>query len=230
MPNQIRLRKAIGFTYTQTNVITCGMRAMIVMPGVVTGGENSDVELTDSTLAKYSFPNGYVHPLPHPCPITRNKKQREEHNQKFAIGDSAVVIISGIISRAQENTIELEDRYGDSYSVSPIYIQLLPPAFPQILRSPEHATADYYRSLTCVCGNIPESGGFTACDRQGNQIEPGRHSGWASLYICDDCGRIINEDTLEVIGFNPQARYEGNSPEEYYVCRMKPKLEFNNKK
>jgi hypothetical protein len=225
MPNQIRLRKAIGFTYTQTNVMTTGMRAMIVVPGVVTACEDSDVEVTDSCLTKYSFPTAYVSPLPHPCPTIRNKKQKIEQTQKLINGQAAIVIIPGIISRAQQDIIQLEDRCGDSYSVSPIYIQLLPSDFPQILRSPEHVTADYSRSLTCVCGNIPESGGFTACDRQGNQIEPGRYNGWASLYICDDCGRIINENRLEVIGFNPQARYEGNSPEEYYVYRMKPKLE-----
>src|SRR5258708_26980359 len=126
MPNQIRLRKAIGFAYTQTNVITCGMRAMIVIPGVVTGGEKSNVEVTDSCLTKYSFPNDYVHPLPHPCLITRSKKQRKEQPPKFIVGDSAVVIIPGLISRAQEDIIQLEDRCRDCYSVSPIYIQLLP--------------------------------------------------------------------------------------------------------
>jgi hypothetical protein len=225
MPNQIRLRKAIGFTYTKTTVIISDMRAMIVIPAVVTGEENFYIEVTDSYLTKYNFPNDYVYRLPYPSPLKRDKKQKSEQTKKFVIGDSAVVIIPGIISRAEAAIIHLEDRNGDSYSVSPIYIQLLPPVFPHILRSPEKVAADDYRSLMCVCGNIPESAGFTACDGQGNQIEPGRYNGWASLYICDNCGRIINENTLEVIGFNPQARYEGNSPEEFYVYRTKPKLE-----
>lgn len=50
----------------------------------------------------------------------------------------------------------------------------------------------------CICGNTPDSGGFDPCDAQGNEMEP--VEGWDGLYVCDDCGRIINQDTLEVVG------------------------------
>jgi hypothetical protein len=50
----------------------------------------------------------------------------------------------------------------------------------------------------CICGNTPDSGGFYPCDAQGNEMEPVK--GWKELYVCDDCGRIIHQDTLEVVG------------------------------
>ena len=36
---------------------------------------------------------------------------------------------------------------------------------------------------------------------EGNEVEP--VAGWDNLYVCARCGRIINQDTLEVIGRNP---------------------------
>jgi hypothetical protein len=45
---------------------------------------------------------------------------------------------------------------------------------------------------------------FTSCDAQGNEMEPVK--GWNGLYVCDDCGRIINQDTLEVIGQRTKAK------------------------
>lgn len=50
----------------------------------------------------------------------------------------------------------------------------------------------------CVCGNTPTSDGFYPCDPNGNQIEPVK--GWRDLYVCDRCGRIVNQLTLEVVG------------------------------
>jgi len=52
----------------------------------------------------------------------------------------------------------------------------------------------------CICGNRPAYGGFYPCDVKGNEIEPTTGSGWKNLYVCDDCGRIINMDTLDVVG------------------------------
>jgi hypothetical protein len=58
----------------------------------------------------------------------------------------------------------------------------------------------------CICGNTPTSEGFDPCDAEGNQIAPTIASGWTNLYVCDRCGRVIRQDTLEVIGRNPKAK------------------------
>jgi hypothetical protein len=53
----------------------------------------------------------------------------------------------------------------------------------------------------CICKNTPSGGGFYACDKEGNEMEP--VEGWTGKYVCADCGRIINQETLEVVGRNP---------------------------
>lgn len=58
----------------------------------------------------------------------------------------------------------------------------------------------------CLCGNTPDSDGFRTCDAAGNEIEPTWDSNWAGLYVCAGCGRIINQDTLEVVGINPHPK------------------------
>jgi hypothetical protein len=51
--------------------------------------------------------------------------------------------------------------------------------------------------------NTPVGHGFYPCDERGNETEPSKGSGWNGLYVCDKCGRIIWQETLEVIGQNP---------------------------
>jgi len=53
----------------------------------------------------------------------------------------------------------------------------------------------------CLCGNTPVGQGFYPCDKDGKEMEP--VSGWENLYVCDRCGRIIRQDTLEVVAQNP---------------------------
>jgi hypothetical protein len=55
----------------------------------------------------------------------------------------------------------------------------------------------------CVCGNKPTRQGFYPCDDKGNATEPDIVSDWAGLYRCDRCDRIIQQDTLAVVGRNP---------------------------
>ena len=55
-------------------------------------------------------------------------------------------------------------------------------------------------SFICICGNEPCSEGFYPCDSTGKYIEPCIDEGWIDLYRCDRCGRIINQNTLKVIG------------------------------
>lgn len=55
----------------------------------------------------------------------------------------------------------------------------------------------------CICGNTTFSDGFFPCDERGNEMEPTIGSGWTDLYVCTRCGRIIKQDTLQVVGQNP---------------------------
>ena len=50
----------------------------------------------------------------------------------------------------------------------------------------------------CLCGNLPGYQGFHPCDAEGNDVEP--QSDWKNLILCEHCGRVINQDTLEVVG------------------------------
>lgn len=56
----------------------------------------------------------------------------------------------------------------------------------------------------CICGNTPGGAGFDTCDAEGNFLEPSRAGSWNGLYRCDTCGRIIDQDTLEVVGRTAQ--------------------------
>ncbi len=56
----------------------------------------------------------------------------------------------------------------------------------------------------CLCGNMPAQNGFFPCDENGNEVEALEGSNWKDLYVCAECGRIINQYTLEVLGQNPE--------------------------
>ena len=59
----------------------------------------------------------------------------------------------------------------------------------------------------CVCGNTPCDDGFYPCDGDGNEMEPSIGSDWENLYVCASCGRIINMDTLEIVGQNLKPKF-----------------------
>lgn len=52
----------------------------------------------------------------------------------------------------------------------------------------------------CICGNTPDSNGFYPCDNQGNETIPAE--GWEGLYVCAQCERIIEQNTLDVVDQN----------------------------
>jgi hypothetical protein len=55
--------------------------------------------------------------------------------------------------------------------------------------------------LHCRCGNTPDQTGFQPCLPDGTEVEPVAGGLWDGLlYVCGDCGRIVNQDTLEVTG------------------------------
>jgi len=56
----------------------------------------------------------------------------------------------------------------------------------------------------CICGNRPDADGFYPCDKNGNEMEP--VEGWEDIYVCLKCGRIFKQDTLEVVGRNPNPK------------------------
>ena len=51
----------------------------------------------------------------------------------------------------------------------------------------------------CLCGNTPHTDGFSPCDTKGQEMEPAAGSSWAGLYLCQRCGRVIEQTTLKVI-------------------------------
>lgn len=58
----------------------------------------------------------------------------------------------------------------------------------------------------CICNNKPDDYGFFPCDKDGNEMEPLKGSDWQNLYVCLNCGRIIKQSTLEVVGRNPNPK------------------------
>lgn len=51
----------------------------------------------------------------------------------------------------------------------------------------------------CLCGNTPSDNGFYPCDDKGNEVEPTETDWTTNSYVCNQCGRIINQDTLEIV-------------------------------
>ena len=50
----------------------------------------------------------------------------------------------------------------------------------------------------CLCGNRPDLHGFYPCDKTGTYVEPTLAAWQIPRYVCDRCGRIINQSTLAV--------------------------------
>jgi hypothetical protein len=57
----------------------------------------------------------------------------------------------------------------------------------------------------CVCGNRPADDGFYSCDEKGVIVEPTCEAWTTGDYVCDRCGRIIDPNTLEVVGHRLQS-------------------------
>jgi hypothetical protein len=50
----------------------------------------------------------------------------------------------------------------------------------------------------CLCGNHANRSGFEACDTTGYVTEPDEEHHWPGLYICIECGRIIDQNRTVV--------------------------------
>jgi hypothetical protein len=56
----------------------------------------------------------------------------------------------------------------------------------------------------CICGNKPSDDGFFPCNEEGNEMEP--TTGWPGRYVCARCGRIIDPESLKVVGLNARPK------------------------
>ncbi|SDE86509.1 hypothetical protein SAMN05216464_110106 [Mucilaginibacter pineti] len=67
---------------------------------------------------------------------------------------------------------------------------------------PEFITEENMDDWQCICGNNTFRDGFETCDPKGNIMEPLIGSIWECHYLCASCGRIIDQETFQVIGIN----------------------------
>ena len=62
----------------------------------------------------------------------------------------------------------------------------------------------------CRCGNSQDSEGFEACNEVGKLV-PAELGPWDGvLQACIRCWRVVNGDTLEVLGFAEESSIEKN--------------------
>jgi hypothetical protein len=55
--------------------------------------------------------------------------------------------------------------------------------------------------VSCICGNTQDAQGFYACDETGKEVSPDKDGPWDGIkYVCAECGRVIDQNTGEVIG------------------------------
>jgi hypothetical protein len=54
-------------------------------------------------------------------------------------------------------------------------------------------------AFRCVCGNTASGSGLFPCDRAGNEVEPTAKDWPEELYVCGDCGRVVEAKTGLVI-------------------------------
>jgi len=62
------------------------------------------------------------------------------------------------------------------------------------------------KAWICICKNAPILAGFYPCNKLGNDMEPIIRSDWRRLYVCAASGRIIDQETLLVVGKSPKAK------------------------
>ena len=72
-----------------------------------------------------------------------------------------------------------------------------------LLGTNEHITREpgNVGAWVCICGNRTDYDGFFPCDKDGNEMQPVQ--GWVNVCVCFRCGRIIDQQSLEVVGQNP---------------------------
>lgn len=80
-------------------------------------------------------------------------------------------------------------RDGETFELVRLAIEdACPPDRPD---SPEHVLVLPYGEWVCTCGNMSHTTGFEFCDAAGNVTDDAGDD-WPGLYLCPDCGRIID--------------------------------------
>ena len=51
----------------------------------------------------------------------------------------------------------------------------------------------------CICGNMPSENGFYPIDEDNHEVEPTVKDWTTNQYFCNQCGRVIDQDSLEVV-------------------------------
>jgi len=51
----------------------------------------------------------------------------------------------------------------------------------------------------CICGNNPSEDGFYPVNEDGHEVEPTVEDWKTNEYFCARCGRVIDQDSLEVV-------------------------------
>jgi hypothetical protein len=59
-------------------------------------------------------------------------------------------------------------------------------------------TTDWFQ---CLCGNQPNYEGFYSCLSTGEIVSPTLNGEWdGNTYLCEKCSRVIDGETLKVVG------------------------------
>lgn len=66
---------------------------------------------------------------------------------------------------------------------------------------PEHIThqGDDPDAWLCICGNNTFSSGFFPINDKNEEVEPTPEAWQTNQYCCAQCGRVIDQDSLEVV-------------------------------
>jgi hypothetical protein len=63
----------------------------------------------------------------------------------------------------------------------------------------ERIKATAYGDFICICGNTPSDDGFYPINEKNEEVEPTAEDWKTDEYYCNRCGRVINQNTLEVV-------------------------------
>jgi hypothetical protein len=78
--------------------------------------------------------------------------------------------------------------------------------------TPEYIVEESEDWWVCKCGNQPHYEGFYTCTPIGEIISPSINDGWDEVhYVCHRCWRIIDQNTLQVVGRCSEDVYNTNN-------------------
>jgi hypothetical protein len=63
----------------------------------------------------------------------------------------------------------------------------------------EHIQSSTSGDFLCICGNTPSDSGFYPINDNNEEVEPSKDVWTTNQYFCNQCGRIFDQDTLEVV-------------------------------